>query len=133
MTRKTKYPVYLNAGNVLVPYDPDKPLSKWQIILVSVLTLGAIIMIIVALATSSETMYDCSVLGGENNPYRCPSGNGIPETSKQKYTKGKEQEDCCVFYDKGNCTNNTPTGEDSCQKINFKNDCNKSIFQCTWK
>jgi hypothetical protein len=130
MTRKSKYPVYLNAGNVLVPYDPDKPLSKLQIILVSVLTLGAIIMIIVALATSSETMYDCSVLGGENN--RCPSGYGIPETSKKKYTKGKEQDDCCVAYDKGKCTRSTPTGEGICPKIKFKNDCNKSIFQCTW-
>lgn len=129
MTRKSKYPVYLNAGNVLVPYDPDKPFSKWQIILVSVLTLGAIIMIIVALATSSETLYDCSVLGGENNP--CPSGKGIPETSKKKYTKGKEQ-DCCVVYDKGECTSTTNPEDVICPKIKFQSDCNKSNFQCNW-
>jgi len=133
MTSKSKYPIYFNAGNVLLPYDPDKPFSKWIVIAMAFLTVGAIIIIIVALAYRSETIYDCWALSDLSNP--CSPGTGIPRSKKTKtYTKDKEQ-DCCVGYDNGKCKGKDATVDETiCTTNKFKIDCNNDPTDlCKWK
>mgnify|MGYP005989503383 CR=1 FL=1 len=129
MTRKTKYPVYLNAGNVLVPYDPDKPLSKWQVIaLVVFIALAGAIIIIVALPSRSEgQQLDCSDL----KVFNCPRGTTFLEA--KSYTKGSER-DCCSDTT-GSCkaTYNNTVEKQVCPGIKNEYDCTGStVASCQW-